>query len=47
MKTLVNDSIEDLKTVLKNDSDLQEKFRNNPVEAIRSLEIINPKETDY
>ena len=47
MKTLVNDSIEDLKTVLKNDSDLQEKFRTDPVEAISNLQIKDPKETDY
>lgn len=47
MKTLVNDSIEDLKTVLKNDSDLQEKFRTDPVEAIINLQIKDPKETDY
>ncbi|AZA92121.1 Uncharacterised protein [Chryseobacterium nakagawai] len=47
MKTLINDSIEDLETALKNNSDLQEKFRTNPIEAIRSVEIRNPKDTDY
>ncbi|AZB08945.1 hypothetical protein EG344_09005 [Chryseobacterium sp. G0162] len=47
MKTLINDSIEDLETALKNNSDLQEKFKTNPVEAIRSVEIRNPKDTDY
>ncbi|WP_347218220.1 hypothetical protein [Chryseobacterium sp.] len=47
MKILVNDSIEDLKAALKNDSDLQEKFKTNPVEAIKNVEVRNPKDTDY
>lgn len=47
MKTLINDSIEDLQEALKSNADLQEKFRSNPVEAIKNVEIRNPKETDY
>lgn len=48
MKTLINDSIEDLEAALKNSSDLQEKFRINPVEAIKNVEIRNTtKDTDY
>lgn len=47
MKTLINDSIEDLQEALKNNADLQEKFRSNPVEVIKNVEIRNPKETDY
>ncbi|MDM1557105.1 hypothetical protein PYS58_18395 [Chryseobacterium indologenes] len=47
MKTLINDSIEDLEAALKNSTDLQEKFKNNPVEAIKNVEIKNPKDTDY
>lgn len=47
MKTLINDSIEDLEAALKSSSDLQEKFKINPVEAIKNMEIRNPKDTDY
>lgn len=47
MKTLINDSIEDLQQALKNNADLQDKFRINPVEAIKNVEVRNPKETDY
>lgn len=47
MKTIINDSIHDLENALKNSNDLQEKFRINPVEAIKNLETRNPKETDY
>lgn len=47
MKTLINDSIEDLQQALNNNADLQDKFRINPVEAIKNVEIRNPKETDY
>ncbi len=47
MKTLINNSIEDLEAALKSNSDLQEKFKSNPVEAIRNVEIRNPKDTDY
>ncbi|MDR6488763.1 hypothetical protein J2799_003298 [Chryseobacterium vietnamense] len=35
MKTLINDSIGDLEAALKNNSDLQEKFKTNPIEAIK------------
>ncbi|KAB1229273.1 hypothetical protein [Chryseobacterium viscerum] len=47
MKTLINDSIGDLEVALKNNSDLQEKFKTNPVEAIKNVEIKNLKDTDY
>ncbi|RXM51901.1 MULTISPECIES: hypothetical protein [unclassified Chryseobacterium] len=47
MKTLINDSIEDLEAALKSSSYLQEKFKINPVEAIKNMEIRNPKDTDY
>jgi len=47
MKTLINDSIGDLEAALKNNSDLQEKFKTNPLEAIKDVEIRNPKDTDY
>ncbi|GEN67901.1 hypothetical protein [Chryseobacterium rhizosphaerae] len=47
MKTLINDSIEDLEIALKNNTDLQEKFKLNPVEALKNVEIRNPKDTDY
>ncbi|MGN7708040.1 hypothetical protein [Chryseobacterium sp. 22543] len=47
MKTLINDSIGDLEAALKNNSDLQEKFKNNPIEAIRDVEIRNPRGTDF
>ncbi len=47
MKTLINDSIQDLEMELKNNNELQEKFKNNPIEAIKNLETKNPKETDY
>lgn len=47
MKTLINDSIGDLEVALKNNSDLQEKFKTNPIEAIKNVEIRNPKDTDY
>ncbi|MBL7879825.1 MAG: hypothetical protein JNN23_08185 [Chryseobacterium gambrini] len=47
MKTLINDSIQDLETELKNNNELQEKFRSNPVEAIKNVETKNPKDTDY
>lgn len=46
MKTLINDSIQDLETALKNNDELQQKFRANPIEAIRNVETTNPKETD-
>ncbi|WP_343686331.1 hypothetical protein [Chryseobacterium gleum] len=46
MKTLINDSIGDLEAALKNDTDLQEKFRTNPIEAIKEVEIRSPKDTD-
>ncbi|WFB66525.1 hypothetical protein [Chryseobacterium sp. WX] len=47
MKTLINDSIGDLEAALKNNTDLQEKFKTNPIEAIKNVEIKNPKDTDY
>ncbi|MBL3547011.1 MULTISPECIES: hypothetical protein [Chryseobacterium] len=47
MKTLINDSIGDLEIALKNNTDLQEKFKLNPVEALKNVEIRNPKDTDY
>jgi len=47
MKTLINDSIGDLEAALKNNTDLQEKFKNNPIEAIRDVEIRNPRGTDF
>lgn len=47
MKTLINDSIGDLEAALKNNTDLQEKSRNNPIEALRNVEIRNTKGTDY
>ncbi|MGE8525544.1 hypothetical protein [Chryseobacterium rhizosphaerae] len=47
MKTLINDSIGDLEIALKNNIDLQEKFKLNPVEALKNVEIRNPKDTDY
>ena len=47
MKTLINDSIGDLEAALKNNSDLQEKFKTNPIEAIKNVEIRNPKDTDH
>ncbi|AZA81871.1 hypothetical protein C1637_04670 [Chryseobacterium lactis] len=47
MKTLINDSIEDLEAAIKSNIDLQEKFKINPVDAIRQVEIRNPKDTDY
>ncbi len=47
MKTLINDSIGDLEAALKNNTDLQEKFKNNPIEAIKDVEIRNPRGTDF
>lgn len=47
MKTLINDSIGDLEAALKNNTDLQEKFKSNPIEAMKEVEIRNPKDTDY
>ena len=47
MKTLINDSIQDLELALKNNNELQEKFKTNPLEALRNLETRNPKDTDY
>jgi len=47
MKTLINDSIEDLEIALKNNTDLQKKFKLNPVEALKNVEIRNPKDTNY
>lgn len=47
MKTIIDDSIEGLATALKNDDSLQEKFKNDPVAALGSVETRNPKDTDY
>lgn len=47
MKTIIDDSIEGLTTALKNDNNLQEKFKNDPVAALGSVETRNPKDTDY
>ncbi|NIF05351.1 hypothetical protein F3J23_07840 [Chryseobacterium sp. Tr-659] len=47
MKTLINDSIGELEAALKNNTDLQEKFKNNPLEAIQNMEIRGPQGTDY
>lgn len=47
MKTLIKDSIEDLQEALTNNADFQKKFRMNPVEGIKNIEIRKPKETDY
>ncbi|WP_294315606.1 hypothetical protein [uncultured Chryseobacterium sp.] len=47
MKTIIDDSIEGLTTALKNDDNLQEKFKNDPVAALGSVETRNPKDTDY
>lgn len=48
MKTLLNnDSIQDLETELQKNGDLQEKFKANPLEALRNVESRNPKDFDY
>lgn len=47
MKTIIDDSIEDLTTALKNDNNLQQKFKNDPVAALSNVETRNPKDTDY
>lgn len=48
MKTLIdNDSILDLETELQKNNDLQERFKANPIEAIKDVETKNPKDTDY
>lgn len=48
MKTLINnDSIQDLETELQKNNDLQERFKANPIEAIKNVETKNPKDTDY
>lgn len=47
MKTFINDSIGDLEAALKNNTDLQEKFKTNPIEAIKNVEIRNTKDSDY
>lgn len=46
MKTIINDSIQDLETALKNNDELQQRFKINPIEAIRNVETTNPKDTD-
>lgn len=47
MKTIIDDSIEGLTAALKNDDNLQQKFKDDPVQAIRNVEARNPKDTDY
>lgn len=48
MKTLINnDSIQDLETELQKNEDLQQKFKTNPIEALKNIESRNPKDFDY
>jgi len=47
MKTSIENTFDDFKTALKNNSALQEEFRENPVRAAESLVTTNPKDTDY
>lgn len=47
MKTIIDDSIEGLTAALKNDDNLQQKFKDDPVQAIENVEARNPKDTDY
>ena len=47
MKTIIDDSIEGLTAALKNDDNLQQKFKDDPVQAIGNVEARNPKDTDY
>ncbi|AZA47348.1 hypothetical protein EG346_03735 [Chryseobacterium carnipullorum] len=46
MKTLINDSIGDLETALKNNTQLREDFMADPVGALKNIETQNPKDTD-
>ncbi|ASK31676.1 hypothetical protein CEY12_16830 [Chryseobacterium sp. T16E-39] len=46
MKTTINNSFEDFKQTLSNNNKLQQEFKDNPIQAVNSIEVKNPKETD-
>lgn len=46
MKTTINDSFEDFRKTLSNNNKLQQEFKENPILALNSIEVKNPKETD-
>jgi pheromone shutdown protein TraB len=46
MKTTIDNSFEDFKSTLNNNHKLQQEFRDNPIQAVNSIEVKNPKETD-
>ncbi|MDH6252052.1 pheromone shutdown protein TraB [Chryseobacterium sp. H1D6B] len=46
MKTTIDNSFEDFKSTLNNNHKLQQEFKDNPIQAVNSIEVKNPKETD-
>lgn len=46
MKTSIDNTFEDFKAALNNNPVLQQKFKEDPVQAAANVVISNPKETD-
>jgi len=46
MRTTINNSFEDFKETLSNSSKLQQEFKADPIQALNSFDVRNPKESD-